>query len=40
MNLVHEFTYTAMLKEPLQIGAGPIGTRAYFELKSDIAGAC
>ncbi len=32
MNLVHEFTYTATLKEPLEIGAGPIGTRTYFEL--------
>lgn len=32
MNLVHEFTFGAMLKPPLPIGAGPIGTRMYYEL--------
>ena len=32
MNLVHEFTYTAMLKQPLPIGDGPVGTRLYFEV--------
>ena len=34
MNLIHEFTYTAMLKPPLPIGEGPIGTRMYFEVTS------
>ena len=34
MNLIHEFTYTAMLKPPLPIGDGPIGTRTYFEVTS------
>lgn len=32
MNLVHEFTLRATLKPPLAIGAGPIGTRMYYEL--------
>jgi hypothetical protein len=32
MNLVHEFTMNAMLKPPLAIGAGPIGTRMYYEV--------
>jgi hypothetical protein len=32
MNLKHEFTFTAMLKPPLLIGAGPIGTRMYLEV--------
>ncbi len=32
MDLVHEFTFRATLKPPLPIGAGPIGTRMYYEL--------
>jgi hypothetical protein len=32
MNLVHEFTFRAMLKPPVPIGAGPIGTRIYYEV--------
>ena len=34
MNLVQEFTFTATLKPPLPIGAGPIGTRMYYEVTS------
>jgi len=34
MELVHEFTFTAMLKPPLPIGAGPIGTRMYYDIVS------
>jgi len=32
MNLEYEFTYNATLKDPLQIGAGPYGTRLVFEV--------
>jgi hypothetical protein len=32
MKLVHEFTLRASLKQPLTIGAGPIGTRVYYEV--------
>jgi Protein of unknown function (DUF3237) len=32
MNLEYEFTYVANLKAPLQIGAGPFGTRNFFEV--------
>lgn len=32
MDLVHEFTLRGTLKPPLPIGAGPIGTRMYYEL--------
>ena len=32
MKLIHEFTVTVMLKPPLAIGEGPIGTRMYFEV--------
>ena len=32
MDLVHEFTFRATLRPPLPIGAGPIGTRMYYEL--------
>ena len=32
MQLVQEFSYTATLKPPLPIGAGPIGTRMYYEV--------
>lgn len=32
MELVHEFSFTATLKPPLAIGAGPIGTRMYYEV--------
>ena len=28
-----------MLKEPLEIGTGPIGTRSYFELNEVVQGA-
>ncbi len=34
MKLVQEFTLTATLKPPLPIGAGPIGTRMYYEVIS------
>ena len=34
MKLVHEITFTAMLKPPVPIGAGPIGTRMYYEVAS------
>ena len=32
MNLVQEFTVSAMLKPPLPIGDGPIGTRMYYDV--------
>jgi hypothetical protein len=32
MNLVQEFTVKASLKEPLPVGAGPIGTRVYYDV--------
>jgi len=32
MKLVHEFTISALLKQPLPIGPGPIGTRMYYEI--------
>ena len=32
MNLVQEFTFTGTLNPPLPIGAGPIGTRMYYEV--------
>ena len=32
MELVHEFTFRAGLKPPHPIGAGPIGTRMYYEI--------
>ncbi len=32
MNFVEEFTVAATLKPPLPIGAGPIGTRMYYEV--------
>jgi len=32
MKLEHEFNYYAMLKEPVAIGAGPYGTRMFFEV--------
>jgi len=32
MQLVHEFTFTATLAPPLPIGAGPIGTRVYYDV--------
>ena len=39
MQLVQEFTLTAMLKPPLPIGPGPIGTRMYYEVAGgDIIG--
>ena len=34
MDLVHEFTIRATLKPPLPIGAGPVGTRMYYELNA------
>jgi hypothetical protein len=33
MQLVHEFTCSAMLKPPLPVGPGPIGTRVYYEVE-------
>lgn len=39
MNFVHEFTMSAMLKPPLPIGAGPIGTRMFYEvIGGDVVG--
>ena len=32
MDLVHEFNLKATLKPPVPIGAGPIGTRMYYEV--------
>jgi hypothetical protein len=32
VNLVQECSFTATLKHPLPIGAGPIGTRIYHEV--------
>ena len=32
MDLVHECTFNAILKPPLPIGPGPIGTRMYYEV--------
>lgn len=32
MNLIQEFTFAARLKPPLNIGAGPIGTRMYYDI--------
>ena len=32
MNLEHEFTYRASLKPPVAVGAGPYGTRLFFEV--------
>lgn len=32
MKLEHEFSYHAMLKEPVVVGDGPYGTRMFFEV--------
>lgn len=32
MNLEYEFTYSATLKEPLNVGPGPFGNRMVFEV--------
>ena len=32
MDLIQEFTLRASLKQPLPVGAGPIGTRVYYEV--------
>jgi hypothetical protein len=32
MKLVEEFTFSARLKPPVPVGAGPIGTRMYYEV--------
>ena len=32
INIEYEFSYLATLKEPLQIGAGPFGARAFVEV--------
>jgi Protein of unknown function (DUF3237) len=32
MELVHEFTFTASLKEPVAVGPGPFGDRNFFEI--------
>jgi hypothetical protein len=34
MQLIQECSFTANLKPPLPIGAGPIGTRMYYEVAS------
>lgn len=34
IGLVPEFTYRAELKAPLTVGAGPYGTRIFFEIKA------
>ena len=34
MNLVQECSFKAMLKPPVPIGAGPIGTRMYYDVSS------
>jgi hypothetical protein len=34
MELVHEFTFTAELREPVSVGAGPYGDRTIFEMLS------
>jgi hypothetical protein len=36
MNLVEEFVFSAQLAEPIPIGAGPIGTRNYFDVTSGV----
>ena len=33
MKLIQECSFTAMLKPPLPIGAGPIGTRMYYDVR-------
>jgi hypothetical protein len=39
MDLVQEFTFTAVLKPPLPIGEGPIGTRMYYDvMRGEIIG--
>ncbi|MEQ1929959.1 MAG: DUF3237 domain-containing protein [Parvularculaceae bacterium] len=39
MRLTQEFAFRASLKPPLPIGAGPIGTRMYYELTGgDVVG--
>jgi hypothetical protein len=32
MELIPEFTYSATLKPPLEVGPGPFGNRMYFEV--------
>jgi hypothetical protein len=32
MDLEHEFTFTARVKEPVSVGAGPFGDRSIFEV--------
>ncbi|HEX2071368.1 MAG TPA: DUF3237 domain-containing protein [Thermoleophilaceae bacterium] len=32
MDLEHEFTFTARIKEPVSVGAGPFGDRSIFEV--------
>jgi hypothetical protein len=34
MKLVHEFDLSATLKPPVPVGAGPIGTRMFYEVAS------
>jgi hypothetical protein len=39
MKLVEECSFTAMLKPPVPIGAGPIGTRMYYDvIDGDVTG--
>jgi hypothetical protein len=37
MNLEYEFTYSANLKEPFAVGAGPFGTRLVVEVTGGMA---
>jgi hypothetical protein len=32
MELVHEFTFTGVLKQPVPVGPGPFGDRSFFEV--------
>ncbi len=32
MEMIHEFTFAASLKPPLEVGSVPIGTRLYYEI--------
>jgi hypothetical protein len=32
MELIHEFTFTATLKDPVSVGSGPFGDRTFFEV--------
>jgi hypothetical protein len=39
MELFHEFTFNAMLKPPLPVGPGPVGTRMVYEvIRGEVTG--